>query len=535
LSIHGSWDRRRPLSRREFVGVGGMSAAAVLLGTGGIRTSRAMAAPPFGDDPFKLGVGSGDPLPDGVVLWTRLAPEPLLADGSGGMRDEAYGVRYEVAEDEGFRKVVKRGAVEATPELGHSVHPEISGLRPGWEYFYRFKVGPEISPVGRTKTAPAADAAVESMRFATVSCQDWQDGFYTTLGHLADEDLDVVFHLGDYIYEYGNYANRVRGHDTPEIFTLADYRARHSLYKTDPLLRAAHASAPYVVTWDDHDIDNNWAGDVPQSNDAPNGFLARRADAFQAFYENLPLRVGQRPVGPNATLYRRLRWGLLADFSVLDTRQYRSDQACGDGNRVVRRGETVLCEAWDDADRTVLGATQQRWLFDGLASSPSRWRAIPQQVPVGQWELDNDPETRFRSMDTWNGYPAATRKLLQFIADREVSNAVILSGDVHAHLAHDLTLDMEDPDTEPVAVDLVATSLTSGKNGSDVPSSTFNEQSNPHMRYHLNRRGYLVHSVTPQQWRTDYRVVPYVTSEGAPLETRKSFVVETGRPGLQEA
>lgn len=514
----------RPAVPRRAV----LTGAAALAGaaTVPLLATRGRAVGTFAD-PFTLGVASGDPLPDSVVLWTRLAPDPT---DPGSMPSVNVPVEWEIADDERFQRIVATGRTEAVPELGHSVHVEPRGLAPDRWYFYRFRARRHISPIGRTRTAPADDSH-RSLRFAAASCQSYVDGYYTAYRHLADEDVDLVAFLGDWIYEDPDSwftGGVVRPQGDYEPMSLEQYRLRHATYRTDPDLQHASAMLPFVPTWDDHEVVNNWAGFTePAGRPHPTPDIrARWAAAFQAFYEHLPVRRSQMPAGPTAMMYRSLRWGRTAEMTVLDTRQYRDDQACGDFNKPV-------CDEWDDPDRTMLGAEQERWLFDRLAKSKALWKVIPQQVPMGQWELDNDPAIRRRSMDTWDGYPAARQRLLNFVAERQIANVGVLSGDVHWHMAHDLTLDMEDPDTRPVAVDFVCTSITSGRDGSDNPTSTL--PSNPHMKYSLNRRGYLRCELDDRTWRTDYRVVPFVTQPDAPLETRTSFVVEAGRPGLQSA
>lgn len=508
--------------------MGGISTAAVLLGTGVLSSNRALAQPNFFDDLFSLGVASGDPLPDGVVLWTRLAPDPLAEDGSGGMPPENFGVRYEVSEDENFSRIVKRGAVEATPELGHSVHAEVSGLLPGREYYYRFKAGPEISPVGRTKTAPAHGAPLAALTFAFASCQNYPGGYYTAYRHMAEEDLDIIFHLGDYIYEGPAQGNIGRGHlPAREIYSLADYRVRTAQYKTDSDLRAAHASTPWVVTWDDHEVDNNYADDVSQDNDPPREFLERRARAYQAYYEHMPLRLSSIPRGPDMQLYRRLTFGDLAEFSVLDTRQYRSDQACGDGR-------DAGCEERLDPSRSITGEEQERWLLDGLGRSGAGWNVLAQQVFLAQRDFDSGPEQLF-GMDSWDGYKASRDRILGGIVERGVRNPVVLTGDVHQNYAADLKANFDDPDSATIGSEFVGTSISSGGNGSDTSAAGREQlEENPHIKFYNRQRGYVRCTLTPKEWRSDYRVVPYVTTPGAPVFTRASFAIENGQPGLQE-
>ena len=456
MSIGGNWERRRveavsrmgEIDRRTFVTLGGMSAAALIFGVGPF-TEKVVADPKFSDYPFKLGVASGDPLPDGVVLWTRLAPEPLADGGRGGMPSQTFRVRFEVSEDERFSRIVRSGTVDATPELAHSVHAEVDGLAPGRVYFYRFKAGTEISPVGRTKTAPAFGAPVSNLTFAYASCQSWPDGYYSAYRRMAEEDLDLVVHLGDYIYEYGidpngGYRNTpVPGHLRNETKTLGRYRLQHALYKGDPDLRRAHALFPWIVTWDDHEVENDYTDGIPQEPPYGARFLERRAAAYQAYYEHLPLRRSSVPRGPDMPIYRRLTYGDLAEFSVLDTRQYRSDHPCGDG-------EHPRCPASFDPSTTMTGPEQERWLLEGLDRSRVRWNVIAQQVLMA--ELDHKlGEGEIYWQDSWDGYPLARNRILSHIASRRISNPVAITGDWHSTFVSDLKLDFKDPNSATVA------------------------------------------------------------------------------------
>jgi alkaline phosphatase D len=316
------------------------------------------------DYPFRLGIASGDPLADGVVLWTRLAPAPLQG---GGMPNEDVKVEWQVAHDEGMTRVVRKGVATASPDWGHSVHVEVSGLQPDRTYWYQFRVGSETSPVGRTRTAPAADAMLDRLWFAFASCQHYEYGYFNALRHMADEDLHAVVHLGDYIYEGGISKNRPRQHNSAEIISLEDYRNRYALYRSDADLQAAHAAFPWIVTWDDHEFDNNYADLISEEPDvAAEAFAKRRADAYQAYFEHMALRRSALPQGPMMQLYRHVDYGRLARFSVLDTRQYRTDQPCGDHNK-------PPCDGVYDPEATLLGPSQEKWLCEGLASSPARW------------------------------------------------------------------------------------------------------------------------------------------------------------------
>jgi len=454
-----------------------------------------------------------------VVLWTRLAPDPLAADGRGGMPAVRLPVRWEIAEDERFRRVVRRGVEWATPDLGHSVHAEVAGLRPARTYFYRFLAGEETSPVGRTRTAPELCGAPGSLAFALASCQAWVGGRYGAYRTMAQEDLDLVVHVGDYIYE---------GRDTE---TLTDFRLIHARYKTSPDLQAAHAAFPFVVTFDDHEVENNWAAGISQSDgevsNDPARFEALRAAAFQAYYEHLPLRRQARPRGASMQLYRRLRFGDLAEFSVLDTRQYRDDQVSE-----AFPGGPLQPAALDPA-RTLTGDRQQRWLFDGLDRSRARWNVLAQQTIMAYFDYDTGSGISVNH-DQWDGYNGSRRRLLEFLAARRPSNPVVLTGDWHSSWVNDLTRDPFDPDSELLGTEFVGTSISSGCGWAGAIAAAV--PANPQVKFFDgSRRGYVRCRVTPEEWRSDYQVVPSADDTTAPASTLTSWVVEDGRPGAQPA
>jgi alkaline phosphatase D len=524
------------VSRRQLLGFGGASAAAVLLGNGVWNAPSAFAAPAGTGNPFTLGVASGDPSSDGVVLWTRLAPDPLAVDGAGGMPATPVRVEYEVALDERFRGVVRRGSVVAMPELGHSVHPEIHGLAPDHEYHYRFRVGGEISPAGRTRTMPVQWASPRELNFAFASCQAWQDGYFTAYDHMAAEDLDFVVHLGDYIYESGVGTNKrgvtVDPRFHTETFDLARYRLQYSLYKAEAPLQLAHARFPWIMTFDDHEVENNWADEISQVDTEPDQdpavFRQRRAAAFQAMYENAPLRRAQMPSGPDVRIHRRLHYGRLAELTMIDTRQYRDDQPCGDG---LGTG----CTERFSADRTILGADQRKWLLDGFSSSAARWQILGNQAPIGQTDHDPGPGVTVW-YDPWDGYVADRNRVLAAVQDRHVRNLVVITGDRHQNYAWDLKRDFDDPNSPTVASEFVGTSVTSGADGADMNDDGRKFlAANPHMKFFNAQRGYVRVNVNRERWRSDFRVLPYVTKPGAPISTRASYVVEDRRPGVQEA
>ncbi len=480
--------------------------------------------------PFTLGVASGDPLPDGVVLWTRLAPNPLVEDGSGGIGGDSVPVQWQVATDEGMRNVVQSGTVIATPQFAYSVHVEVSGLLPARVYHYRFTAVGAESPVGRTKTAPALGDRPDRLRFAFASCQHYEQGLYTAYQRMAGEDLDLVAFLGDYIYEGGvTPGNAPRKHNGPEIISLADYRNRYAQYKLDPHLQAAHAAFPWIVTPDDHEVENNYANDVPQDPAEMSAFLTRRAAAYQAYWEHLPLRASSLPMGPNAQFYRRLIFGDLADFSILDTRQYRSDQPCGDGIK-------PLCTEALDPNGTMTGPQQESWLLYNLASSRARWNVIAQQTIMASLQTRNAGGMNVYGLDSWGGYPAARTRILSTLDAIGTANAVVITGDIHANFAADLKLNFDDPNSRTVGVEFVGTSISSGGTGSDANPVFENARNqNPWVRYHNNRRGYVRCDLSRDVWRADYRTVAFVNQPDAPAITAASWAVERGQPGLKPA
>jgi len=353
------------LNRRTFLAGSASFVAAALVST---RARGATpAAPKFAANPFSLGVASGDPAPDGVVLWTRLAPRPL--EPGGGMPPKPVEVSWEVADDEGLTRVVQRGTATARPEWAHAVHVEVGRLRPDRWYWYQFQAGNYTSPVGRTRRMPAAGAKAAKLQYAFASCQHWEAGLWTAYEHMAKEELDLVIHLGDYIYEGPERTNGVRRHQGPEITTLSHYRNRHALYKSDPALQKVHQMFPWVVTWDDHEVDNNYAGSIGENEwESEEQVRARRAAGYQAWWEHQPVRVPRARSWADLTITRSADWGALARLWVLDTRQYRDDQACGD------RIQPYGCGTHLDPSRSLLGAAQERWLVDGIGASSARWQ-----------------------------------------------------------------------------------------------------------------------------------------------------------------
>ncbi|KAA5539420.1 alkaline phosphatase [Roseiconus nitratireducens] len=527
------------LNRKELVQAirseGGMSRrlwmeftlAAAAIPTLGLHESTASEVA-FADDPFSLGVASGDPDSTSVVLWTRLAPEPLTP--YGGMPAHSVPVRWQVAEDQGFTQVVRSGTTLATPQLGHSVHQVVQGLKPDHWYWYRFLCGDAESPIGRTRTMPRRDVLPEKLRFAFASCQNYEQGLYTAYESMAQEHPDLVFFLGDYIYEYeAGRTGKIRSHLGAEIESLGDYRIRYSQYRSDPLLKGMHAQCPWFLTWDDHEFDNNCACDVSEERDVdPLSYLQRRANAYQAYYEMMPLRPESLPRGPHMQLYRQASFGRLANFAILDTRQYRTDQPNDDR-------KSPLNEAACAVENSLLGSEQRGWLRSELLSSQGTWNVLAQQVMMGAagFRGKEDSELNY-SMDQWPGAYAERGALLEFMRDRRVPNPIVLTGDIHSNWVNDLRIDDREGDQPVVATEFVATSISSGGNGVDkIATHDQLLADNPGVRFHNAQRGYVLCTVTPKQWVSDYVVMDQVTSPGGKATRRASFTVESGTPGVQ--
>lgn len=500
----------------------------LLLGTGavaGLMLSRSVGQPAIAaQTPFTLGVASGDPLPDGFVIWTRLAPDPL---NGGGMSSQPVPVRWQVATDAKLRQVVQQGSAIALPELGHSIHVEVGDLEPSRWYWYRFQVGAEVSPVGRSRTAPALGAKVDRIRFAFAACQHYETGYFTAYRDMATANLDFVVHLGDYIYEGGSSTGTPRQHNSAEILTLVDYRNRYALYKLDTDLQAAHAAFPWIMTWDDHEVDNNYANLTPEDSQTPAAFAQRRAAAYQAYYEHLPLRRSSLPKGANLPLFRRLTFGDLATLHVLDTRQYRTDQPCGD--QLKPRCAEALSTG------TMLGTQQEKWLFAGLSQSQTRWNVLAQGVMMGQFDIDPRPETELFGMDGWDGYVLSRDRLFNFLNQQRPNNPIVITGDVHSSWVHDLKLDFKNPNSATVGTEFIATSISSNFSKENIPCVEAALSSNPHTRFFDGAyRGYVLCDLTQQRWQTEFRGVSFVNAPNGAVSTTATFVVESAQAGATQ-
>ncbi len=516
-------DNRFEHTRREMIKRFGAAAGALVAVPLLSRESFAQVA--FAEDPFQLGIASGDPSPDGFVLWTRLAPKPF--EVGFGMSTLPVEVDWEVATDDKFETIVQSGKAAASPLLAHTVHVEVAGLSPARPYWYRFRAGGVQSGAGRAKTTPSLGAAVSNVRFAIAGCQSYEGGLFTAYKHLAAEELDFVFCYGDYIYENGG---NPAGPDTPpalvarrhlpgEIFSVDDYRRRYAQYKMDSNLKAAHATAPWFPVWDDHETDNNWASEWDEKGTPPELFRFRRQAAVQAYYEHMPLRRTSLPSGSAIQLYRHAAYGDLIDLNLLDTRQYRSNQPCDDKSQ----GCTDLTSA-----PHFLGDAQEAWLKKGLSASKARWNVLAQQVVM--MDLDRAAGDEYRAnVDSWAGYRAPRARVLKHIADARIPNVVVLTGDEHVNYAGELHLDGRMPGPKPLGVEFAGTSITSGGDGED---QTANDKVllsiNPQLKFVNRQRGYVVCDVMRDRWESTVKVLDKVSAADGKLTTRTKLAVARG-------
>ena len=521
-----------PLRRRSFLRLAGMAGLVAACSTDGdtpagppepgapAPTTTMPEVPPLASDPFTLGVASGDPLHDRVVVWTRLAPEPT--GDRGGMPDDPAPVRWVVANDRDLADIVAEGTALAMPADGHSVHVDVGELGADRWYWYGFEIGAYRSPVGRTRTTAApGQIPSEPLRVAHASCQNWGAGYFTAYTDMTESEIDLVVHVGDYIYEYAGGA--VRSSELEDPVTLDEYRTMWAHYKSEPPLQAAHGAAPWVTTWDDHEVENNYQGPSPEgptSTPGPEEFLARRAAAYKAWWEHTPTRIAP-PDGPDLTIYRSFDWGDLARFTILDTRQYRTDQPCGDLSEDVG----PRCDAVLGADATVLGADQETWLDDQLAGSTASWDVICQQVVMQQWRFA--PGNTVWNLDQWDGYPVARDRALASLA--RVGNPVVLTGDVHSSWVGSLATDFDDPASERVGTEFVGPGISSA--APDLLASILDPvlALSPHIDWaEVGHRGWVLHEITPDEWRTTYRFVDDPAVDGGTVSDGARFRIPSG-------
>jgi alkaline phosphatase D len=514
------------IHRRKFVRLSAAVVASCAIG----RFGSAAAS----EYPFTLGVASGQPSPDGFVLWTRLARTPLSPDGQGGMSEPAS-VTWQVAADEAMRNVVQSGTTEAQRRWAHSVHVEVAGLQANRPYWYRFTALGEQSPIGLARTAPTPDTRLDGLRFAFASCSNWQHGYFSAYRHIAADKPDLIIFLGDYIYEYtldgAKADNALRKHDGPTAVDLTGYRNRYALYRTDPDLQALHASAPCLMTWDDHEVENDYADQFSErAATTPEQFLARRTAAYQAFYEHMPLRAASMPQGSALRLYDRFRFGDLVNVSVLDGRQYRTKQPCG---LPEYRGGHVApdsCTERLDPARTYLGAEQEKWLFEGFRQSDAAWNIIAQEQLIAQLRQKDSAGGWGYWTDGWDAFPAARQRMLDAVATTRVRNPVFIGGDIHSYWTTDLKADFADPSSATVATEFIGTSITSDPPPREQILAVLPD--NPHIRFFESQyRGYVSVDLNRDRMETRLKVISDRRDPQATVSTLKRFVVESGKPG----
>ena len=459
-----------------------------------------------------------------MVLWTRLI---------GAGLPERVPVQWELAADERFTRVVARGEEMAESAWAHSVHAEPAGLAPDRWYFYRFTALDQQSETGRTRTAPAADAASERLRFVITSCQRYDVGHYAAWRHIAAADLDLVMFLGDYIYESRSGRDAIRRHEAGEVFTLDQYRARYATYKSDPALRAAHAALPWMLIWDDHEVSNDYAG--LRGRDLAVDMVARRTAAYRAYWEHLPFPKSARPTGADMRIVGRTDWGSLARIHRVDDRQYRDPQACPKpgfgGSNTVRLAD---CPELLDPKRSLLGTEQERWLAEGWDTSRP-WNLLMQQSLMARFAW-SDPASGSATYwtDAWDGYAPSRARLLGSAAQKKLQGLVVLGGDVHSHYVSDPKADYDDLRAPVVASEFCGSSITSLALAQSRVDAAL--PFNPHIRYaRSDQRGYMRFELTPHQLRASIEVVDKPLDPASGVTTAARFVVEPGRPGPQAA
>ena len=547
-------------SRRNFLIGAGVVAGASLIPL--VGASSASAASSSGV--FSLGVASGDPLPTAVIIWTRLALNPTAPDG--GMPNQPIEVRWEVAKDSSFRKVEKSGRYTALPQFGHSVHVDVTGLDEGRWYYYRFSALGQISTVGRTRTAPEAEAKAPRLRLATANCQDFQNGYYSAYNAMANEDLDLIVFLGDYIYEYdpkSTFADRLHtqteafaaGAGNDQLNTIGDYRARYGLYNSDPSIQAARANVPWICMWSDHEVENNYASFIDEVDDKPGtpqyqdpiAFAAQRARAYQVWWENMPVRIDQTQLGtPYLRIYRDFSWGRLASIYATDSRQYRTPQITHLYSLSNDVGPAFLGQL--NATGDIYGADQFNWLAGRFAASRSTWDVLLNEVMVGRFRFPNPndlpailghliapptPDQALANLDEWDGYAPFRRKVMGLLATRP--SPVVLTGDIHSTWVNNLRLNPDDTTTPVVATEFVSASITSQGFTQGIPDAyirPLNAYYNPDAQYfQAERHGYNVCTVTPTEFRTDVRLVDSISTPTSLVSTASSWVTRAGIPG----
>lgn len=508
-----------------------LASVAISSATLGSATSSAASRLRFATNPFALGVASGDPVSDGFVIWTRLAPGQF--DGSV-LDDEAIDVVWEVATDDRMQNVIQSGTVRALKSLAHAVHVEIRGLPPARPWWYRFRMkNGDASRIGAAWSAPTIGTRLSELRVAFASCQHFEQGYFTAYDLMEQDKPDLVMHLGDYIYE-SSWGDPVRRHEGPEPYRLDDYRARHALYKTDRSLQAAHARTPWLVTWDDHEVDNDYQSLESEDWEDHDAFVKRRAAAYQAYYEHMPLRRIAFPGPGEMKLYQRSVFGDLLQIAMLDNRQYRSPAACRTKEKGGGQLVSATCKDLFEDGRTMLGDEQERWLTSALSRSQTKWNMLGNGEMFARLRQTAKSGDEGFWTDDWNGFPNARQRLVSLLAKVKVANPVIVTGDIHSFWVNDVKENERKDESSVVATELVGTSITSA----GVPYETFSAllPANPHVKFFESRkRGYVSCRITPETLTANLQVVDDVRQTASPGHTLATFVIETGKPGAVRA
>lgn len=510
---------RRAVMRRAW------QTAAALAASPGVAWA-ASPAPIFLNDPFQLGVASGDPVADGFVIWTRLAPDPFDPEA---LPPEPIEVAWEVAADDGMKKIVARGNTMARPHMGHSVHVDVRGLEPQRPYFYRFRCGAAASRIGRAATLPTPRLRTERLKFAFASCSHLEQGYFTGYRDMTTQDLAFIIHLGDYIYE-SSWGTTVRHHPGPDPITLDQYRAHHAAYKLDPDAQAAHAHCPWFFTWDDHEVANDYNKDSAELTPDPQEFYRRKVAAYRAYYENMPLRPYSQFANDEMRIYQRAWYGDLMELNIPDLRQYRDPIACmlpdRRGGRVV---DVAACPEVLAATRTMLGREQETWLRNGFGRSGCTWNVIASALMFTDFDQILGPAVGAFT-DSWGGYQGPRRQILDLIKTRGISNVVGLAGDIHSFFVSTVMDDPKNPASPALMSEFTGTSITSESFNAALFNSLLPE--NPHIAFCDDTvRGYVICDVDHKAWRADLRVVDNVRIRNGSARTLRSFVVENGKAG----
>ncbi|MEJ7833374.1 MAG: alkaline phosphatase D family protein [Nocardioides sp.] len=555
----------RQLDRRTILATGTAAAGVATMTTAAAPS--AQSAGGAGNRYFQHGVASGDPLPKAVVIWTRVTPTKAARPGSG--KGPKVSVGWEVAKDRRFRNVVRRGTFATGPSRDHTVKLDVKNLKPETWYHYRFTYRGARSRVGRLRTAPARGSLPSNLRFGVVSCANWQAGFFSAYrGLAARDDLHAVLHLGDYLYEYGPKQYGAGADDVDlrlheparEMVALADYRQRHAQYKTDGDLQDLHAKYPFIVTWDDHEVTNDeWSNGGENHNPGEGDFRTRRSRAHRAYDEWMPVRMNDTAkLGDGTRLFRRLRFGRLAEISMLDLRTYRSQQV---QTRLPFPAPQLEAEV-SDPDRTITGRTQLNWLKSSLSRKRVQWKLIGNPVmiaPLGLQGLPDDlldpvnsvlevlPDDGFPiNVDQWDGYTDDRREVFAYIRDHQVKDAVFLTGDIHSAWASDLPYDQATyPVTETAGVEFVCTSVTSNnlKDQLGQPSRGPGSQAveavilanNRHIKYlNFDDHGFSVLDITAKRAQMDWFIIGDRADRNTPITHTRSFMTRTGTSRVVE-